>query len=131
LALTCKRFGLPEEGEFSLRDEALFRQPPPKEDCPICELRMPTLKLGSVYMACCGKIMCSGCYYASFHDNQGNIVVDNLKCPFCKAPGPLDNDEFIKRIKNRVEAGDAVAMNNLGCHDANGTYGLPQDYTRH
>jgi hypothetical protein len=25
-----------------LRDEALFKEPPPKEDCPICFLPMPT-----------------------------------------------------------------------------------------
>ena len=29
-------------------DEELFKQPPPEEDCPICFLRIPTLKTGSI-----------------------------------------------------------------------------------
>jgi len=129
LALTCKRFGLPEEGELSLRDEALFRQPPPKEDCPICELRMPTLKLGSVYMACYGKLVCNGCLYAPLYDNRGNQV-DSNKCPFCRTPWHASNDEFIERMNKREEAGDAEAMFNLGCYYRDGTLGLSQDYTK-
>ena len=27
-----------------ISDEELFKQPPPKEDCPICFLRLPTLE---------------------------------------------------------------------------------------
>ena len=30
-------------------DEELFKQPPPKEDCPICFLRIPTLHTGYKY----------------------------------------------------------------------------------
>jgi len=135
LALTCKRFGSREEGELSLiemHDEALFKQPPPKEKCQICMQQMPTptLHTGSKYMTCCGNRICSGCLYASFRDNQGNIVIDNQKCSFCRAPRPSDDNEFIKRMKNRVEAGDAVAMFNLGVCYHNGQYRLPQDYTK-
>ena len=131
LSLTCKRFGLPEEGELSLHDEALFRKPPPLfGDCQICELRMPYLVTGSCYMTCCGKIMCSGCRYASHHDNNGNAVDNNPKCLFCRAPYPSDEKEAIRTFKKRVEAGDARAIYYLGCHYANGTYGLPQDYTK-
>jgi hypothetical protein len=72
-----------------LRDEALFKDPPPKEDCPICFLPTP---LKSIYCAslpdatilsvpifefaeaneglkteeyypCCGKSICAGCEY--------------------------------------------------------------------
>jgi len=134
LSLTCRIFGVREEGGLSLilHDEALLRRTPPSllEDCQICRIRMPTLQLGHFYMACCGKqYMCSGCFYASFHDNQGNIVVDNLKCPFCRAPYPND-DELIERSKKREEAGDAEAIYNLGCYYRYGRYGFPQDYTK-
>jgi len=131
LALTCKRFGLPEEGELSLHDEALFRQPPPKEDCQICELRLPTLVSGRFYMTCCGKDMCGGCFYASFHENQGNEV-DNPwpKCPFCRIPMPTTEEENNERLKKRVENNDAVAMSNLGCYYRDGQYGFPQDNTK-
>ena len=37
-----------------LHDEALFKQPPPLKDCPICMLRMPSLDTGSRYYSCCG-----------------------------------------------------------------------------
>ena len=48
-----------------LYDEALFKQPPSEYgDCPICFLRLPTLGTGRRYMACCGKMICSGCNYA-------------------------------------------------------------------
>src|SRR6056300_1639983 len=45
-----------------LRDEKLFKQPPQKEDCPICVMRLPSIDItGSKYYTCCGKIICSGC----------------------------------------------------------------------
>jgi hypothetical protein len=73
-----------------LRDEALFTDPPPKEDCPICFLPMPVklfccmslppatilsvpifgfAKLPTLdmeqYYPCCGKIICKGCIYST------------------------------------------------------------------
>ena len=35
-----------------LLDEALFKQPPPDEDCPICFLTLPSLHTGSKYKSC-------------------------------------------------------------------------------
>jgi hypothetical protein len=88
-----------------LRDEVLFKDPPAKEDCPICFLPMPLnfihcillppATIASVpiydyamaneelanpetrdYDECCGKSICTGCIY-SFVDET---------CPlFCKA----------------------------------------------
>ena len=52
-------------------DDKLFKQPPPNKDCPICLLRLPELGSGSMYMACCGKIICRGCDYAPKYDNLG------------------------------------------------------------
>jgi len=66
--------------EKNISDEELFKQPPPKEDCPICFQQLPLLKTGYRYMTCCGKVICCGCAYAPLYDDQGNEV-DNEKCP--------------------------------------------------
>jgi hypothetical protein len=88
-----------------LRDEALFKDPPPKEDCPICFLPMPknliccislppatilsvpifdfaianvdlTDKETAHFYSCCGKSVCGGCVYSFC--KSGNIG----RCPF-------------------------------------------------
>ena len=112
-----------------LHDEKLFKQPPPMEDCPICFLRLPSLMSGSTYMACCGKMICSGCFYAPVFDNQGNEV-DSKKCPFCRIPTPSSQEEGIERIKIRVELDDPIAIYNLGCDYVHGTNGYPQNHTK-
>ena len=80
---------------------------------------------GRRYMSCCGKIICSGCSYANVYDNHGNIIVEK-KCPFCRTPYAAD-EEDIKRLKKRMEVGDANAFSMMGCYHSNGRYGLPQD----
>ena len=112
-----------------LHDKELFKQPPPAEDCPICFLRMPTFHTGSTYKSCCGKLICSGCIHAPVYDDQGNIV-DNEKCPFCRTPTANSYEEMIEWEKKRVEAGDPIAIYNLGCIYRDGTYGYPQDHTK-
>jgi len=112
-----------------LHDKELFRQPPPKEDCPICFIRLPTLITGYKFQSCCGKMICSGCIHAPVYDDQGNKV-DNKKCPFCRIPTPYTNDEIRERLKKRMEAGDAHAMHNLGIYFSCGEGGLPQDYKK-
>ena len=101
-----------------LHDEALFKQPPPKEDCPICFLRLPTLWSGYKYMSCCGKVICSGCVFANKKMN-----IDGL-CPFCRAPSP-DEAVMMKRYEKRIDLGDAPAIYDLGCIYDKGMYGLP------
>jgi len=110
-----------------LHDIELFKQPP-KEDCPICFLRMPSLATGSMYMRCCGKVVCSGCYHAPLYDDKGNEV-DNEKCSFCRTQWP-DLEEEVQMSKKRIDAGDAEAMHNIGCDIYYGANGHPQDYTK-
>ena len=107
-----------------LHEEALFKQPPQAEDCPICFLRLSGLNTGNRYMSCCGKTICAGCYHAG-----AMVGVDQL-CPFCRVPSPTSDEEIIKRTMERVEVGDAQAMYQLGCCYADGVYGLPQDYAK-
>ena len=109
-----------------MHDKKLFKQPPPKDDCPICFLMLPSL--GSIYYNCCGKTICSGCMHAPVYDNQGNKVAGK-KCPFCRAPHPT-TEELQERYKKRVETKDAAAMYNLGVCYRDGLYRFPQDYTK-
>jgi hypothetical protein len=137
-----------------MRDEALFRDPPPKEDCPICFLPMPILLLAYIslppatrssvpisdyaeaneelatepmekYYPCCGKSICAGCVY-SFCES-GN----HGKCPFCKADHvDKTNEEMIKDLMKRVEANDAGAICKLATHNHDGRACFQQDHTK-
>ena len=103
-------------------DEDLFKEPPPRAECPICLLTLP-LSVGEVtYQECCGKNICSGCFYADAAENNIRDI-----CPFCRAPAPTSNGEYIERIKKRVEGGDASGMRSLGCKYLRGSFGLPQN----
>jgi hypothetical protein len=137
-----------------LRDEALFKDPPAKEDCPICFLPMPfkliccislpPATISSVpindfaeaneeladmetkhYFECCGKSICGGCVY-SFNESWN---VD--KCQFCKSVrmGKTD-EENVEELKKRVEVNDAIAMYVLGNHYFHGQLGLLQDQNK-
>jgi len=112
-----------------LHNEKLFKQPPPKDDCPICFLRLPTLQTGYRYMTCCGKVICSGCAHAPIYDNQGNEV-DNQKCSFCRTPKPYSEKEAVKRMKERVEANDPHAIYAVGVFYREGVSGIIQNYTK-
>ena len=112
-----------------ISDEELFKQPPPLHgDCPICSLRMPSLRTGWRYQSCCGKVICSGCSYAPVYDDQGNEVIK--KCPFCRTPKFKSNEDYVIRMNKRVEANDPNAMQGMSCFYRNGECGLPQDYTK-
>ena len=80
-------------------------------------------------MGCCGKIICSGCYYAPVFDNQGNEV-DNQKCAFCRTPFPKSDKVAVERLQKRMEVNDVEAMHNIGSWYRDGRYGLPQDYAK-
>ncbi|KAL7543242.1 hypothetical protein ACHAXR_012596 [Thalassiosira sp. AJA248-18] len=99
-----------------LFDEALFKQPPPREDCPICFLQLPTV---AGYQSCCGKNLCEGCLY--------EIARETDICPFCRMPAADSDEEEISMCKKRMEAGDASAFYRLGTAYLNGGFGLQQD----
>ena len=137
-----------------LRDEALFKDPPPKEECPICFLPMPAnifacaslppATLSSVpilnlakankevakmslytYYQCCGKSICRGCDY-SFYENDNDD-----KCPFCNSDRSSKTDEeTVGEVMMRVEANDAGAICYLGGYYYYGTGGFPQDLAK-
>jgi len=113
-----------------LHDEKLFKQPPPKDDCPICFLRMPILNTGHRYQTCCGKVICSGCAHAPVYDDQGNKVDEDKQneCAFCRVVAPKSIEEAVKRLNKRIEAKDPIAIYNQGYYYREGMNGFPQDY---
>jgi hypothetical protein len=132
--------------------EALFKDPPAKEDCPICFLPIPTklvfcillppatissvpindfaiankgvLEKGpELYYPCCGKSICKGCLYSFC--GTGNTG----KCPFCNSDRASTTEGELE-IRRRVEANDPVAMWMLAIQYHKGIDGVQQDHTK-
>jgi TPR repeat protein len=135
-------------------DEALFKDPPAKEDCPICFLPMPEnliccislppATISSVpvndyaeaneeladmetkhHYECCGKAICKGCIY-SFCES-GNEEM----CPFCNSD--QDNkteEERVGELMKRVAANDAASIYLLGNHYFDGSGGVQEDQAK-
>ena len=131
---------LPSRADAELKrswtDEDLFKQPPPREECPICFVQLPLFEAEIVYKPCCGKLICNGCIHAKNYKCKGRRVHAKDKkcrhclCPFCRAPADISNEEHLELIRKRVKAGDAVAMKNLAGYYILGWKGLRQDYNK-
>ena len=139
-----------------LHDEALFKDPPAKGDCPICFLPMPakliactTLppatissvpifdfaeankeidgKATETYYPCCGKFICKGCVQSFC--KSGNQV----NCSFCKSErwnqitGYHTDEERIEELMNRIEKNDASALCEMSRIYYSGLRGVQQD----
>ena len=120
-----------KERAAELRDEALFKDPPPKEECPICFLPMPASLITCItlpdatitsvpmqdfadayyedmakmdseqFYPCCGKTICKGCAY-SFIEFE-----NDGKCPYCNSDrvGKTDEEmveEILKRWRQMI-----------------------------
>jgi len=107
-----------------LHDEALFKQPPPREECPICMLTLPLYdtRTGVTFRSCCGKGICDGCEYAMDESDAKGL------CPFCKSPPSNSNEEEIVRLKKLMKKGNTEAYYLFGGCYRIGTLGLPQDH---
>ena len=75
------------------------------------------------------KVICSGCVYAPVYDNNGNEIAKKT-CPFCRTSHPKSDEEIVERLIKRVEAGDTIAMNNLGLYHDEGSYGFKQNHAK-
>jgi len=84
---------------------------------------MPSMISGSVYMTCCGKVICYGCIHAVQTKTKKHSL-----CAFCRTPNANSNEDDIIRLKKRVELGDALAMYNIGGKYYLGDDGFPQNY---
>ena len=142
-----------KERAAKLRDEALFKDPPPKAECPICFLPMPTNLIScvslppatissvpihdfamaneelakkdmEVYYPCCGKTICAGCDYS--FDQSGN----GKKCPFCSSQRYKTAQEHVEEIRRRVEANDPTSTCLLANSYHHGTHGFQEDHAK-
>ena len=117
---------LAAEHAAKLHDEALFKQPPiPFEDCPLCFLRLPSKISGSVYMTCCGKVICCGCIHAVKTRTKKHSL-----CAFCRVPNAISDEDNVERMNRRIYQGDAIALYNIaGCY-YRGDKEFKQDVTK-
>lgn len=108
-----------------LHEEALFKQPPIRDECPICILRLPGMNTGIKYQACCGKIICKGCIHAVRANKVGENRLAKL-CPFCRAPEYTSQKEEHERLRKRLAVGDVNAMCAQGSYYDVGCCGFPK-----
>ena len=117
-----------EKHAAKLHDEALFQEPPPREECPICFLFLPLKSSESQFKSCCGKIVCHGCSYRMIMDEiQRGKQRENDLCPYCRESPYCSEEVLIKRLKKLMENGNGDAFNMLGLCYADGSNGVPRD----
>ena len=136
-----------------IRDEALFKDPPAKEECPICCIPMPAKLVNcvslppatissvpindfvianeglagkdmEVYYPCCGKSICDGCIHS--FNKSGN----RDKCPFCNTDQEKTEEEQVEEITKRAAANDAASIYMLAHQYCHGLHGLQLDQTK-
>ena len=107
-----------------LYDEKLFKEHPPREDCPICFLPLPLYDGQSYFKGCCGKTLCCGCVYATMFEAamRGKQKDKANICPFCRTPPPKTDEEDAKRVVKLVEKGNADACQQLAGYYADGRW---------
>ena len=118
-------------GKVAISDDELFKDHPPKEDCPICMQPMPHASgacgIPKTYQQCCGKTLCYGCVLAA----QDEIKKGNMKewCPFCRVPIVARDKARLQQLKKRLELypSDAAAFHRLGLAYYTGVPGLKKD----
>ena len=108
-----------------LHEEALFKEHPPNEECPICMQPLPHEPNVSSFMSCCGKTICSGCIYSIEMESKAKDL-----CAFCRTPHSSSYEEEIERINKLIDKGNGEAYYSLGGGYLNGELGLPQDMTK-
>mmetsp|Transcript_25831 Transcript_25831/g.44120 ORF Transcript_25831/g.44120 Transcript_25831/m.44120 type:complete len:298 (-) Transcript_25831:140-1033(-) len=106
-----------------LFDEALFKLPPPKDDCSICFLPLPCAEQ-TIYQPCCGQLLCRGCSCKMATDVSKTEIP---YCPFCREPAPTTDEEMLRRCRKRMKLGDAGAWCHIGLLYIDGRAGLPRD----
>ena len=93
--------------------------------CTICYLYIgfPMHEHAQVKV-CCMKRICDGCVLAA------ELRGMNDSCPFCRAPIPADEASKLAMVKNRVDKGDAEAIEFLGSKYYHGSRGLAKNLPR-
>ena len=110
-----------------LHEEALFKDPPPPEECPICFL--PSWGTDrTTFQSCCGKIICNGCIHAIDVEALGRGKIG--LCAFCREPTPSSDEDEIKRLKKLMDADNSHGYHQLAGYYDRGDTGMPQDMVK-
>ena len=116
-------------------DPELWKPHLPTEECPVCMVPLPLQKKRSIFLSCCGKLLCNAC--CEEHDRA--LRVTNRKrgkkkqppleqtCAFCRSPIHKNDSELIGRYEKRIKKGDVQAMVNLGMCFRDGSRGVKKD----
>ena len=112
-----------------LHDEAVFKEPPPPEECPICLLPLPLNPRESMFQSCCGKLICFGCIYAMEKEARGRGKRGPLYCAFCRALPPTSEATFDSQSRKLMETDHAYAFYYVAGLYKNGE-GVPQDMAK-
>ena len=95
--------------QAEVADTDLFAPLIEREECPICLLPLPILNNESLYMTCCGKRICEGCFYVSYTTAmKEGVPKHKLKCPFCRQITSKIND--IKALKKLMNNNHSTAF---------------------
>ena len=115
-----------------LHDEALFSEPPPREECPICMMPLPIDGRESTFNSCCGKVICDGCIYAMVMEDikKGKKELEEHLCAFCRTPETSSDEERNRMLEKLAEKGNADAYNKLAVRYNHGTNGMQQDWVK-
>ena len=113
-----------------LYDDTLFKEPSPREECPICFLPLPIDARESFFNLCCGKHICDGCMHAMAIEDikKGKDKLEEHLCAFCRTPATSSDDERNRMLEKLVDNGNADAYNRLAVCYSHGTNGMPQDH---
>ena len=113
-----------------LHDAALFEDPPPPEECPICCI--PYRPGEATFYQCCGKLICNGCIFGMMKEEaiRGKKREELGQCAYCRMPIQVSDKKKIKQLKQLMEKGNCEAFYQLGRHYKDGNHGLPQDMSK-
>lgn len=120
-----------------LHDEELFKEPPLKEECPICFVPLESDAGRSNFQLCCGKEICNGCLHAMEREGLqhwkagGSLedAMDKTNCPYCRAQCHDTDAEGMERLNKLLEKdpNNAHAIHFLAFQYQNGAMGLEQN----
>ena len=113
-----------------LFDKELFKDPPEREECPICLIPLPYNEDGLVFHACCGKVVCFGCVHANMKETIRSGNYSESKCPFCRTPASNTDKGMIDKLHKGVERDDAASMKEMAMEYKHGTTGIKKDLAK-
>jgi len=105
LELEARLDNLLSNAQEETKDIDLYAPIPEKEECPICMLPVPLNGNESLFMVCCGKVLCRGCVYKNLktHIDKGRRTrdINQLwdKCAICRQPPAKNDTKYTKSLR--------------------------------